>query len=200
MVQSKCINILRAMAQQKGFLRQCGPAFEQAFTPVLALVQHANKITFEDDICDIIRQMVKSQRAVSPTLFEVLPYLEQIFIKNKDCFSPLLLDCLNYYLIYGKEQIGSNRACLQMFFRMADTAMHGTTEKISIHNSEGALLLQLVLQIFKGTSVLNEFVEHALDRVLERLKAESAQSSPSLKKHLLQVFLGALFYNPNAAL
>ena len=78
--------------------------------------------------------------------------------------------------------------------------MHGTTEKISIHNSEGALLLQLVLQIFKGTSVLNEFVEHALDRVLERLKAESAQSSPSLKKHLLQVFLGALFYNPNAAL
>ena len=48
--------------------------------------------------------------------------------------------------------------------------------------------------------MLNEFIEAALDRVLERMKHEAVQSSPSLKKHLLQVFLGALFYNPSAAL
>lgn len=145
MTQAKCMNILKALAQQKSLLPTCGPQFEQAMTPVLALVQQADKISFEDDICSIIKSMIKKARAVSQTLFEVLPYLEQIFIKNKDCFGSVLLDCLNYYLIYGREQLAQSRPCLQMFFRMADAAMHTSAEKVAIHNSEGALLLQVVL-------------------------------------------------------
>lgn len=200
MTQSKCINILKALAQQKDFLPACGPQFEQVCTPVLALLQHADKITFEDDICIIIKSMIKRSRAVSPTLFEALPFLERIFSKNKECFGSVLLDTLNYYLIYGRDQLAQNRASLQMFFRMADAAIHTSTDKIAINNSDGALLLQVVLQIFKGSDLLNEFLGAALDRVLERLKSPNAAQSPSLKKHLLQVFLAALYYNPTAAL
>lgn len=108
---------------------------------MLALLQQADKISFEDDICIIIKSMIKRSRAVSQTLFEALPFLERIFIKNKDCFGSVLLDTLNYYLIYGRDQLAQNRVALQMYFRMADAAIHTSTDKIAINNSDGALLL-----------------------------------------------------------
>ena len=74
-------------------------------------------------------------------MFGVLPYLEKIFQKNKHCFGTVLLDCLNYYLIYGKESLAQRPDSLLMFFRMADQAMFTQESNVLIHNSEGALLL-----------------------------------------------------------
>ena len=109
--------------------------------PVLALMAEPDKIQFEDDICQLIKQMIRKQRTVSPALLEVLPFLEKTFIKNKHCFGSVLLDCLNYYLIYGKNTIGMRPDLLQMFFRMADLALFTETQKRVVNNSEGALLI-----------------------------------------------------------
>lgn len=83
MAQTKCMNILKAVIQQKGFLSSCGQQFEQICLPVLALMQNPDKIQFEDDICALIKQMIRKSRTVSPTMLQVLPYLEQTFMKNK---------------------------------------------------------------------------------------------------------------------
>jgi hypothetical protein len=43
-------------------LTECGQAFEQACLPVLGLMQDPSKIEFEDDICGLIKQMVRKSR------------------------------------------------------------------------------------------------------------------------------------------
>ena len=84
---------------------------------------------------------------------------------------------------------------------MADNSMFSQSPPAAIVNSEGALLLQLVFQIFKDSDVLNEHFENCLGRVVERLKIlGDVNKKSALKKHLLQVFLAALYYNPFAGI
>ena len=80
------------------------------------------------------------------------------------------MECFNYYLIYGKDQIAQNQSLMSKFFEMATKAMFTQEQVISINNSEGALLLSIILQIFKDKQGLNMFIEPALDKVIERLK------------------------------
>ena len=59
------------------------------------------------------------------------------------------MDCLNYYLIYGKDQICQDQSVLAKFFDMATLSMFTQEENVAVNNSEGALLLSIILQIFK---------------------------------------------------
>jgi hypothetical protein len=81
---------------------------------------------------------------------------------------------------------------------MATTAMFSKEPAIVVHNSEGAILIQLLFQVYAGTSVLDEFFEALLNQVLTRMNTIPMQDS--LKRHLLLVLLTALAYNPNATL
>lgn len=88
-----------------------------------------------------------------------------------------------------------------MLFRIADEALFSTEPAITTNNSEGAIFLQIVFQIFQGTNVLDEFFVNILDRVILRLKGSTQLPvKPVLKKHLLQVFLSAIMYNPGATI
>jgi hypothetical protein len=81
---------------------------------------------------------------------------------------------------------------------MAETALFTTKPNVIIKNTEGAILIQLFLQILRGSEVCNSFFESLLNRVKQR----SVQSpiSPLLKKHILGVYLSALIYNKKATL
>ena len=49
--------------------------------------------------------------------------------------------------------------------------------------------------------MLDEFFANILDRVIERLNGQTQLTvKPVLKKHLLQVFLSAIMYNPGATI
>ena len=51
----------------------------------------------------ILKNFIRKTETVSPTIFEVLPFIEKVFEKNKQCFGDVLLDTLNYYMIYGRD-------------------------------------------------------------------------------------------------
>lgn len=48
---------------------------------------------------------------------------------------------------------------------MAETALFTIKPNVIIKNTEGAILIQLLLQIMKGTEVCNPFFESLLNRV-----------------------------------
>lgn len=75
--------------------------------------------------------------------------------------------------------------------------MFCTEPNVTVNNSEGAIFLAVIFQIFQGTNCLNQYFEKVLNRVCERM---NAQCKNTLKKHLLQVFLAALFYNASATI
>jgi hypothetical protein len=66
-------------------------------------MEDPTKIHFEDDILMILKNFIRKTETVSPTIFEVLPFIEKVFEKNKQCFGDTLLDTLNYYMIYGRD-------------------------------------------------------------------------------------------------
>jgi hypothetical protein len=81
---------------------------------------------------------------------------------------------------------------------MSTTSIFSTEPAITVHNSEGAILMQLLFQVYAGTSVLDEFFEGLMNQVLTRMNTQPMQDH--LKRHLLSVLLTALAYNANATL
>jgi hypothetical protein len=87
----------------------------------------------------VLKSFIKKTHSVSPLLWEMFPYLEKVFEKNKQCFGNLL-DCLNNFLIYGKETIALQRNYLTIFINLATKSLFSVEPNITIQNSEGAIL------------------------------------------------------------
>jgi hypothetical protein len=175
--------------------------FEKLFMPIFEFMVEPNKIVFEDSILVIIQNFIKRTQGVSDIIFKVLPCLEKVFVKNKLCFGDTLIETLNQYLVFGREKFLQEQSAVEMIVKISDQAMFTLEPTITVNNAEGAILMQVIFQIFQGTEVLNPYFENILCRVLDRLKGPT-QSPPkqTLKKHLLQVFLSALIYNASATL
>jgi hypothetical protein len=172
--------------------------FEQLYIPIFEFMVDPSKITFEDSILIILKNFIQKTRSVSDIIFKVFPCLENVFIKNKLKFGDILLETLNIYLIHGRDQMMNNPASIQMLVKIADQAIFTFEPNIIVNNSEGAILMQIIFQIFEGTDVLNNYFVDILTRILERMNNQPLKTS--LKKHLLQVFISALIYNASAVL
>ena len=77
---------------------------EDALKPLFEFMVDPNNIDFEDDIVLILKTFIKKTKTVSQTLWTLFPLLTKIFDKNKKSFGNLL-DTINYYLVFGKDQI-----------------------------------------------------------------------------------------------
>lgn len=52
---------------------------------------------------------------------------------------------------------------------MAETALFTKKPNVLIKNTEGAILIQLLLQIMRGTDACNDIIEPLLNRVKDRM-------------------------------
>lgn len=152
---------------------------------------------FEDEIVLVIKSLIKRRQTVSPTLWHMFPHLSKVFEKNKFVFGHLL-DTLNYYLIYGRDQFVTNRDYVLMLIGIAKNSLFSTQPTISVQNSEGAILFQLIFQILSRSNAVDEFLDEILNQVMNRLTTMPMHSY--LKRHLLLVFVSAMAYNPNSTL
>ena len=89
------------------------------------------KIEFEDDIVLVLKSFIKRMKGVSPTLWQIFPYLMKVFEKNKKAFGNLL-DAINYYLLYGKDYLAANPTHLDMIVQMANLSLFGKEPNITI--------------------------------------------------------------------
>ena len=128
-------------------------------------------------------------------MFETLP---KVLSKNNDSFGNML-DTINYYMTYGRDQlVSTHQLHLQTIAQMAETALFTKKPNVIIKNTEGAILIQLLLQIMRGSDACNSFFEPLLNRVKQRMS--QTPISPLLKKHILGIYLSALIYNKGATL
>ena len=195
------LNILKQITQNKNLMAKYSQLYEEVYKPIFEFMVDPSKITFEDDILNILKNFIRKTSKVSDVIYTVLPCLEQVFQKNKKCFGNTLLDTLNYYMVHGRDRLIQDKTTVSMLIRIAIESMFTLEPNITVNNAEGAIFLSIIFQIFQGTDILNEYFENIMDKVLERLNG-STQSpvKQTLKKHLLQVFLAALYYNPSATL
>jgi hypothetical protein len=182
----KMLNILKQITQNKGLMAKYSQNFEEVYKPIFEFMVDPSKISFEDDILNILKNFIRKTSKVSDVIYTVLPCLEKVFRKNKNCFGNTLLDTLNYYMVFGRDRLVQDKATVSMLIRIAIEAMFTVEPNVTVNNSEGSIFLSIIFQIFQGTDVLNEYFENILDKVLERLQGSTQLPvKNSLKKHLL---------------
>ena len=134
-------NILKQLTQNKHLMAKFSDSFEEAYKPIFEFMVDPSKISFEDDILNILKNFVRKTGRVSDVIYTVLPCLEQVFNKNKKCLGSTLLDTLNYYMIYGKERLMQDSGAVAMLTRLAVEAMFSVEPNITVVNAEGAIFL-----------------------------------------------------------
>lgn len=101
MFVQKCFNLLKQATQNKTMMQKHGHIYEQTLIPIFEYMIDPTKISFEDDICLILKNFIRKTSNLSDIIYKVFPCLELVFKKNKNTFGDTLLDTLNWYLIYG---------------------------------------------------------------------------------------------------
>ena len=140
---NKCWNVLRMICELNTFMPVYASPLEECLKPLFEFMVDPGKIEFEDDIVLTIKSFIKKCPVISPVIWALFPHLYKVFQKNKNTFGNLL-DTLNHYLTSGRDVIAQNREYLVMLVKMAGEAMFTKEPTMSIHNSEGAILMQLI--------------------------------------------------------
>ena len=160
---------------------------------------------FQDDILLTIKALVKKKGSISEAVMVMIPCFPNLLERNKHSLGNMF-DTVNKILVTGKMYFAENPEKLSTFLEMAKTCLFSEKDSVALstgNNAEGAVLFQLILQVFEGTPALGEsgIFEFILNATCERIakagveKRESKLSSV-LNKHLLGVFLSASIYAP----
>lgn len=165
---NKCWNVLRLICELDSFMPRYAQAIEDAMKPLFEFMIDPTRIEFEDDIVLTLKSFIRKTETISPVLWTIFPYLKMVFDKNKHTFGNLL-DTLNQYLVAGRDQIAMNKDFIVLLVTMASESLFTLQPVITIHNSEGAILLQLLFQTYAGTQVLNEFFDEIMALVRRRM-------------------------------
>ena len=140
---NKCWNVIRLTTEMDAFMPIYSAQIEDALKPLFEFMLDPRQIEFEDDIVLTLKSFIRKTGTVSPTLWTIFPHLAKVFEKNKKTFGNML-DTINMYLVNGRDILGVNREYLRMIVQMASESLYSTEPTITVHNAEGAILLQLL--------------------------------------------------------
>jgi hypothetical protein len=69
-------NILKQLTQNKHLMAKYSESYEEAYKPIFEFMVDPSKISFEDDILNILKNFVRKTGKVSDVIYTVLPCLE----------------------------------------------------------------------------------------------------------------------------
>ena len=141
---NKSWNCIRAIVETDAYIKPHYEVLENSLKPLFEFMVNPGQITFDEDIILVIKSFIKKSKAVSPTMWTLFPLMRNVFDKNKHCLGNLL-DTLNFYLVFGAEAISQNKEYIQMLLAIVATSLFTEEANSTLNNSEGAILMQLML-------------------------------------------------------
>jgi len=136
----KCCTILRICVDNNTYMGQMQDQFEEALKPIFRYMGEPKKISFEDEILIILRTMIKKRKAVTPIMWEIFDLFPALMTKSKGQLGDLL-DAINNYMLYGKEQFALRESSITVYAQIVEQGMF--TKKI-MQDCEGAVACQLL--------------------------------------------------------
>ena len=131
---------------------------------------------------------------MQPFMWEMFEHFPKIVAKAEGQLGDLL-DTINYFVLYGKEDFAQREPAIRVYAQIIEKAMF--TKRI-ISDCEGAVACQLLVQSLAGTSSLNPFLDELLELTKRRMQDDPMPID--LKKHLLGIFMSAMYYNSTQTL
>lgn len=186
------MNILRMIIEKPEYVLMFHEQLEQRLKPIYLFMADPTVISFEEDILIILKAFIRRNQTVTQVQWELYQQFPKVLEKQKYCFGNLL-DTVNYYLMYGKQDMVQHPALIEFTAKMAESALFTMNPNQTINNSEGAILFQVLFQTFRGTNALDPFFSDILDRVQVRMGADFQPIH--VMKHLIGIFMSAMYYN-----
>jgi len=169
------------------------PQLQVELKPLLEFITQPKEINFDDDIVLVLKSFLKKQQYVSEILWTIFPELPKVLEKNKASFGNLL-DTINYYLIFGRDEFINSQQHLQMVLQMANSAVQSQDPETTVHNAEGCIVFQLLLQIYRGVETLDAYLPDIITACAGRMR--QLPMTNHLKRHIFCTILSALAHNP----
>ena len=191
MTINQCWNVIRAMCEQKAFFPIYLDSIETALLPMFNYLVDLTNIEFDDDMVQVLTALITRRGSVSENMAKVFPYLTNFFDKYGQSFGSLM-QTLNTYIIYGKENFSTNKSWIEIIIKMSVSSMFSTKENITLNNTEGAILAQILLQSI-GNGVLDPYIPVIVEQVVKRLA--SPPTADYLSRELYNVILCSICNN-----
>eukprot|EP00357_Protocruzia_adherens_P031356 CAMPEP_0114996878 /NCGR_PEP_ID=MMETSP0216-20121206/14576_1 /TAXON_ID=223996 /ORGANISM="Protocruzia adherens, Strain Boccale" /LENGTH=1103 /DNA_ID=CAMNT_0002361173 /DNA_START=31 /DNA_END=3342 /DNA_ORIENTATION=- len=194
---NKCWNVLRAISENTTLISKYYNEIETTMLPLFEYMEDPKNIEFDDDILLAITSFMKIRKTVSDNLWVLYPHLPKFYQKYKGMLANLL-QTLNCYMVYGKERLANNQPDLEVLVDIGVNALFSEHASLreSIH-SEGAILLQIILQVFEPNCIqfgVPKIIENVVNRINQGV------NSNNLMARLQGVLISAVANNPTLAL
>ena len=196
MTINQCWNVIRAISEQKHFYPIYLDSIETILLPMFDYIVNPKEIDFDDDIIQIIAALINSRGEISENMKKLFPCLVNFFEKYDKMFGSLF-QTLNSYIYYGKTNFIANKECIEYIIKLCFDSLFSTKEVIQLNNTEGAIMLQILLQTL-GNGLLDSYIPGILENVLKRLDAPP--SADYLSRELYNTILCCICNNPQIAL
>eukprot|EP00826_Nyctotherus_ovalis_P011672 TRINITY_DN13038_c0_g2_i1.p1 TRINITY_DN13038_c0_g2~~TRINITY_DN13038_c0_g2_i1.p1 ORF type:complete len:250 (+),score=44.64 TRINITY_DN13038_c0_g2_i1:46-795(+) len=144
----------------------------------------------------VMTSLISWRREISEEMARLFPYLINIFNKYESTLGTLL-PALNSYIHYGKNFMQSDIKNIICIIDMASKALFNTKEVVVVNNTEGALLVQVLLQSIGG-AVLSPYIPAMVGNAINRLNQQPLTSYLTIE--LYNIILCAISNNAQATL
>jgi len=170
MTINQCWNIIRAICEQEKFYPKYLDQVETTILPLFEYMLRPKEIDFDDDIVQAITTLIEHRKGISENMAKIFPHLINFFNKYEKMFGSLL-PTLNAYIYFGKNDFITAKENIEYIIKICFESLSSTKQKIELNNSEGAILLQVLLQTIEP-KLMEPYIPHIIQKLLERLNTE----------------------------
>ncbi len=191
MTINQCWNVIRAICEQKMFFPAYLDKIENSLLPIFNYLVDPTNVEFDDDMIQVITALITRRGGISENMAKIFPVLPNFFEKYGQTFGSLL-QTLNTYIFYGKEMFIANKAWIEIVLKMSVASLFTTKETVTVNNTEGAILAQILLQSIGG-GALDTYIPFVVEQIVKRLN--TPPSADYLSRELYNTVLCAVCNN-----
>lgn len=169
MIMNQCWNAIRCICENNAFYPEFTSSIEHALLPVFEYLTNPTDIEFDDDLIQIITTLIRKGKSVSENMVKILPVLPKVFEKNKGTLGSLL-QTINAYVFYGKTIFLEHKEYIELFLNIAQIVLFTQELPVEHNNTEGAILLQILLQNLGGQA-MDSYIPNICNTIVKRLIA-----------------------------
>jgi len=196
---NKCWNLINSICDNQEFYPHYAAIFENTLLPTFNYLADPLCIEFYDEILKIIDIFIKKSQTITLNLAKVFPMIPKVFesYESHKGVLGILLEILNSYLYFGKDLFKEHKHWIDLILKMAQSALFTQKEPKELHNAEGAILFQIVLQTLGG-GILDAYIPNIIVELIKRLSM--APNGKLLTIQIYNSFLCAICNNALLAL
>ncbi|KAF2748212.1 ARM repeat-containing protein [Sporormia fimetaria CBS 119925] len=169
---------------------------ETTLMPVITITLENKLYDLYNEVFEIIDSCTFSAKAISPTMWEAFKLIHRTFQAGAELYLEDMLPALENYVNYGAETLIHNREYLDAIMGMIRTIFQD--DKVAgVDRICGCKLAEIVMLSLRGhvDDLVPEFIVLA-----STVLFDDHPKVKSLKIHLMEVVINAIYYNPMLAL